>query len=86
MWGIRGKSKKIFTHGYSTKTNHKGFGLRNSANYLAEMGGTILAESGGQGKGAVFTISLPLKREKTFNNALVLTSSHLYVPTLPFDV
>jgi ligand-binding sensor domain-containing protein/signal transduction histidine kinase len=54
----RDKLKLIFSHGFSTKTGHKGFGLHNTANYLTEMGGKIWAESEGPGKGAKFVIEL----------------------------
>lgn len=51
---------KIFTHGFTTKTTGHGFGLHNSALYLEEMNGKIWVDSEGVGKGAVFTISLPV--------------------------
>jgi PAS domain S-box-containing protein len=50
---------KIFSLGFSTKENGHGFGLHSSAIAAQEMGGTLLAESKGVGKGAIFTLELP---------------------------
>lgn len=50
--------KKIFFHGFSTKNEHKGFGLHSSANYMIEMNGKIWAES--DGNGATFVLQFPL--------------------------
>ncbi len=47
---------KIFTHGFTTKKDGHGFGLHSSANYVAEMGGKIWAESHGEGKGATIVL------------------------------
>jgi len=52
--------KRIFQHGFSTQENGKGFGLHNCANAMSEIGGTIGVESEGLGKGAAFTLRLPL--------------------------
>ena len=52
--------KKIFTQGFTTKKNGHGFGLHSSANYIAEMGGSIQASNSDNGKGATFTIKFPL--------------------------
>lgn len=51
--------KKIFTHGYTTKRDGHGFGLHNSANFMADMGGRIKAESDGEGHGSKFTLYFP---------------------------
>ena len=50
---------KIFSLGFSTKDGGHGFGLHTSAIAAQEMGGAILAESKGEGKGAIFTLILP---------------------------
>ncbi len=52
---------RIFTHGFTTKREGHGFGLASSASAAAEMGGTLTAYSDGEGKGARFTIDLPLR-------------------------
>ena len=53
---------KIFNHGFTTKKNGHGFGLHSSANAAAQLGGRLLVRSDGIGKGACFTIVLPLNR------------------------
>ncbi|MGA1824951.1 MAG: ATP-binding protein [bacterium] len=50
---------KIFTHGFTTKADGHGFGLHSSANYMKEMGGSLHAESQGEGHGATFVIRIP---------------------------
>lgn len=50
---------RIFSHGYSTKPGHNGFGLHTAANYLVEMNGTLNVESKGLGQGAMFYLTLP---------------------------
>ena len=58
--GIRQEHiKKIFTHGFTTKSDGHGFGLHSCANYMKEMGGKIRVESDGIGKGATFILSFP---------------------------
>lgn len=52
---------RIFAHGFTTKKDGHGFGLHNSAMAAKEMGGNLLAQSDGPGKGATFTLELPLK-------------------------
>ncbi|WP_417908951.1 ATP-binding protein [Candidatus Electronema sp. PJ] len=49
----------IFAFGFTAKKGGHGFGLHNAANLAAEMGGTLMAESGGEGQGAVFRLELP---------------------------
>jgi len=53
---------RIFGHGFTTKRDGHGFGLHHSANAAAEMGGRLGVESDGIGKGATFTLELPLQR------------------------
>lgn len=50
---------KIFTHTFTTKKKGHGFGLHSSANYMTEMGGKIVVNSDGEGKGSTFTLSFP---------------------------
>lgn len=60
--GILPKNLKlIFSHGFTTKEKGHGFGLHTSAIVAKEMGGRLTAESKGQGKGATFTLELPIK-------------------------
>jgi PAS domain S-box-containing protein len=51
---------KIFTFGFTTRPNGHGFGLHSSANAASELGGKLFAHSEGLGKGAVFTLELPV--------------------------
>lgn len=52
---------RIFGHGFTTKADGHGFGLHSCALAANEMGGSLRAESDGPGKGATFTLELPLK-------------------------
>jgi signal transduction histidine kinase/HAMP domain-containing protein len=54
---------KIFRHGFTTKKSGHGFGLHSGALAVKEMGGRLIAQSEGPGKGATFTLELPIKRE-----------------------
>jgi signal transduction histidine kinase len=51
---------RIFNHGFTTKKEGHGFGLHSGANAAKEMGGTLTAHSDGLGKGAQFTLELPI--------------------------
>lgn len=63
----------IFTHGFTTKENGKGFGLHSSANAAKEMGGSLIATSEGAGQGASFVLTLPIKpkeRKRVFAKSI----------------
>ena len=51
---------RIFGHGFTTKSNGHGFGLHSGALAAKQLGGSLMAESEGQGLGAVFTLELPM--------------------------
>ncbi len=51
---------RLFTHGFTTRRHGHGFGLHSCALAAAEMGGTLVAHSDGAGRGATFTLELPL--------------------------
>jgi len=51
---------RIFNHGFTTKKDGHGFGLHSGANSAREMGGNLTARSEGPGKGAEFTLELPI--------------------------
>jgi PAS domain S-box-containing protein len=53
---------RIFQFGFTTRAKGHGFGLHSSANTAAEIGGKLFAHSEGRGKGAAFTLELPLAR------------------------
>lgn len=50
---------RIFTHGFTTKTDGHGFGLHSCSMAAQEMGGSLRVQSDGIGKGATFTLELP---------------------------
>jgi PAS domain S-box-containing protein len=52
---------KIFAHGFTTRVDGHGFGLHSGAIAAKELGGSLAVESQGTGKGATFTLRLPLK-------------------------
>jgi ligand-binding sensor domain-containing protein/signal transduction histidine kinase len=52
---------RIFAHGFTTRKMGHGFGLHSGALAASEMGGSLSAESEGPGKGASFTLELPLR-------------------------
>jgi signal transduction histidine kinase len=51
---------RIFSHGFSTKAGGHGFGLHSGALAAKEMGGALTVQSEGDGKGACFTLELPI--------------------------
>jgi signal transduction histidine kinase len=51
----------IFNHGFTTKKDGHGFGLHSGAITAKELGGVLLVHSDGPGKGATFTLELPVK-------------------------
>lgn len=52
--------ERIFGLGYSSHTEGQGIGLHSAANLASAMGATLTAESAGPGRGATFTLVLPL--------------------------
>ena len=50
---------RIFSHGFTTKSDGHGFGLHSGALAAKEMGGTLRVHSEGVGHGATFTLELP---------------------------
>jgi NO-binding membrane sensor protein with MHYT domain len=51
---------RLFEFGFTTKSDGHGFGLHASANLAKELGGHIDVHSDGRGRGARFTLRLPL--------------------------
>jgi hypothetical protein len=51
---------RIFSHGFTTRKHGHGFGLHSCSLTAKEMGGCLRAHSDGPGKGATFTLELPL--------------------------
>jgi len=54
---------RLFSQGFTTKKDGHGFGLHISALSAIEMAGSLTCESEGAGKGATFTIELPMQCE-----------------------
>ncbi len=55
---------KIFAHGFTTRKDGHGFGLHSAALAAQQMGGRLDASSDGTGKGATFTLELPLAKKE----------------------
>jgi len=54
----------IFNHGFTTRKEGHGFGLHNGAIVAKELGGSLTASSDGPGRGATFTLELPVNGKK----------------------
>ena len=52
---------RIFAHGFTTRESGHGFGLHSSALAATEMGGRLTVHSDGPGRGAIFTIEMPIQ-------------------------
>ena len=52
---------RIFTHGFTTRKDGHGFGLHSASLAAKEMGGAVVVQSEGIGKGASFALELPLE-------------------------
>jgi PAS domain S-box-containing protein len=52
---------RIFAHGFTTRKHGHGFGLHSCARAAAELNGTLAVHSDGPGRGATFTLELPLE-------------------------
>ena len=52
---------RIFSHGFTTRAEGHGFGLHSGALDAQAMGGSLTVDSDGPGKGATFTLELPLE-------------------------
>jgi PAS domain S-box-containing protein len=55
---------RIFNHGFTTRKEGHGFGLHNGAIVAKELGGSLSAFSEGPGRGATFTLELPVNPGK----------------------
>ncbi|WP_437647142.1 sensor histidine kinase [Sorangium sp. So ce362] len=52
---------RIFSHGFTTRRGGHGFGLHSCALAAEEMSGVLSVKSDGAGRGATFTLELPLR-------------------------
>jgi PAS domain S-box-containing protein len=55
---------QIFQHGFTTRADGHGFGLHASVLAAKDMGGSLHARSDGPGRGACFTLELPIGQER----------------------
>jgi two-component system, NtrC family, sensor kinase len=55
---------RIFAHGFTTRKSGHGFGLHSCALAARQMGGTLTAHSDGPGRGATFTLELPMECDR----------------------
>jgi PAS domain S-box-containing protein len=51
---------RVFGHGFTTRKDGHGFGLHSGAAAAKELGGTLTVASDGVGRGAAFTLELPI--------------------------
>jgi signal transduction histidine kinase len=59
--GIKAENlPKLFAQGFTTRKAGHGLGLHSSAIVAKNLGGTLRAQSAGEGQGATFTLDLPL--------------------------
>lgn len=54
---------RVFEHGFTTRASGHGFGLHSCILAAHSMGGDLIAQSEGQGKGATFILVLPLTQD-----------------------
>jgi HPt (histidine-containing phosphotransfer) domain-containing protein len=59
---------RIFVHGFTTKKDGHGFGLHSGVLAAREMGGSLTVQSAGAGRGATFTLKLPLTQSGDSRN------------------
>ena len=58
---------RIFNHGFTTRKSGHGFGLHSGALAARELGGSLTVHSEGPGRGATFTLELPLQVSQPVN-------------------
>jgi signal transduction histidine kinase len=54
---------QIFQHGFTTRKEGHGYGLHSGALAAKELGGSLVAHSQGIGRGAVFSLTLPISQK-----------------------
>lgn len=74
---------RIFSHGYTTRTDGHGFGLHSAALAAHDMGGTLTAYSNGPGQGARFILELPIESDKTHPPPTTPNRTELNSPPAP---
>jgi signal transduction histidine kinase len=56
---------RIFVHGFTTRKTGHGFGLHSCALAARQMGATLTAHSDGPGRGATFTLEIPINTQRS---------------------
>jgi sensor histidine kinase regulating citrate/malate metabolism len=51
-------SERVFIQGFSTRSENRGYGLHDTANFVIEMGGKLTGLSAGPSQGACFEVRL----------------------------
>jgi signal transduction histidine kinase/uncharacterized membrane protein affecting hemolysin expression len=74
---------RIFSHGYTTRTDGHGFGLHSAALAAHDMGGSLTAHSDGPGQGARFTLELPIHPDTPTPTPIDPNSTELTSPPAP---
>lgn len=74
--GIRQEDMlRIFQYGFTAKKDGHGFGLHGSALHARAMGGSLRAHSEGPGRGATFTLELPVRSAPAEGSAALTGAS-----------
>jgi len=83
---------RIFNHAFTTRKDGHGFGLHFGALAAREMGGELRAHSDGAGKGATFTLDIPLQapvhdqaRRAVAGSVLVGSKNSCSLPAIEFQ-
>jgi signal transduction histidine kinase len=74
---------RIFNHGFTTRKDGHGFGLHSGALAAKELGGALSVHSVGAGRGATFTLELPVDDKgncRMNSNALLAANEPLLIP------
>jgi signal transduction histidine kinase len=67
---------RVWEFGFTTKTHGHGFGLHSSAVAAQQLGGTIAADSAGPGRGARFSVKIPVRAGSAGVTALDRRATH----------
>lgn len=59
---------RIFNHGFTTRKSGHGFGLHSGALAARDLGGSLTVHSEGPGRGATFTLELPVQLSKSVHD------------------
>ncbi|HEY3754781.1 MAG TPA: ATP-binding protein [Opitutaceae bacterium] len=66
---------RIFTHGFTTRSNGHGFGLHSGALAARQLGGRVAVTSDGPGRGAAFVLELPAQHTPAASSPALETAA-----------